>query len=196
MATIVSHFIVGWGLCRFAEGGRASAVTVPITAGMLAMVPDLDSLLMPWVAYGDPWGHRGMTHSLLFAGVVGLLAAIVLRNRVTVTGGFAGVWAMFAAVIASHGLLDAMTDGGLGVAFFAPFDDARHFLPVRPIPVSPITVDPTIPRVWHVIGVEAMLLWPAAALLMTIRRPMAPFWRCVVVGLTIASAVVWGLRCR
>jgi len=34
--------------------------------------------------------------------------------------------------------LDAMTDGGLGVAFFAPFDNHRYFFPWRPIRVSPI----------------------------------------------------------
>ena len=42
----------------------------------------------------------------------------------------------FAAITASHGLFDAMTNGGLGVAFFAPLDNARYFLPWRPIPVS------------------------------------------------------------
>jgi hypothetical protein len=33
-----------------------------------------------------------------------------------------------------------MTDGGLGAAFFAPFDNKRYFLPWRPIQVSPISV--------------------------------------------------------
>ena len=41
---------------------------------------------------------------------------------------------------ASHGLLDALTDGGLGVAFFSPFDRTRYFFPVRPIAVSPIGI--------------------------------------------------------
>jgi inner membrane protein len=31
-----------------------------------------------------------------------------------------------------------MTDGGLGIAFFAPFDNTRYFFPFRPIEVSPI----------------------------------------------------------
>jgi inner membrane protein len=44
----------------------------------------------------------------------------------------------FFAVTASHGVLDAMTDGGFGIAFFAPFDDTRYFFPFRPIKVSPI----------------------------------------------------------
>jgi len=44
-------------------------------------------------------------------------------------GFFAGV---------SHTVLDAMTSGGLGVAALWPFDQGRHFLPWRPISVSPI----------------------------------------------------------
>jgi inner membrane protein len=43
-------------------------------------------------------------------------------------------------VTASHGVLDAMTNGGLGVAFFAPFTSARYFLPFRPVQVSPISL--------------------------------------------------------
>jgi inner membrane protein len=46
--------------------------------------------------------------------------------------------AFFFVITASHGVLDAMTNGGLGVAFFAPFDSTRYFFPWRPIVVSPI----------------------------------------------------------
>ena len=46
----------------------------------------------------------------------------------------------FFSVTASHGVLDAMTDGGLGIAFFAPFDNGRYFLPWTPIKVSPIEI--------------------------------------------------------
>src|SRR5574337_1697320 len=38
----------------------------------------------------------------------------------------------------SHGLLDALTAEGLGVAFFAPFSARRYFFPWRPLPVSPL----------------------------------------------------------
>jgi inner membrane protein len=41
-------------------------------------------------------------------------------------------------VVVVHSLLDALTDGGMGIAFFAPFDDRRYFLPWRPVRVSPI----------------------------------------------------------
>lgn len=33
-----------------------------------------------------------------------------------------------------------MTNGGLGIAFFAPFDDTRYFFRWRPIEVSPIGI--------------------------------------------------------
>src|SRR5438094_4032024 len=50
------------------------------------------------------------------------------------------MWVYFFLAAASHGFLDAMTNGGLGVAFFSPFDKTRYFLPCRPIRVSPISI--------------------------------------------------------
>jgi inner membrane protein len=41
-------------------------------------------------------------------------------------------------LVSSHGLLDCLTDGGLGVALFWPFTTARYFFPWRPLPVAPI----------------------------------------------------------
>ena len=41
--------------------------------------------------------------------------------------------------MASHGALDAATDGGKGVAFFAPFDTTRYFFAFHPIAVSPLS---------------------------------------------------------
>ena len=86
------------------------------------------------VPYGHVLGHRGLSHSLAFAAVVGVMAAWKWgRGRAR--------WALFLhffVVTASHGFLDAFTNGGLGVAFFAPFSSTRYFFPWTPIPVSPI----------------------------------------------------------
>ena len=46
--------------------------------------------------------------------------------------------AIASLLLASHGFLDTMTDGGLGCALLWPFDLTRYFAPWRPIPVSPI----------------------------------------------------------
>jgi inner membrane protein len=93
------------------------------------------------IRYEDPLGHRGFSHSLVFAampsaGVVysGFRESLADR-RLKCT-----LLVHFFVVTASHGPLDAMTDGGLGIAFFAPFDNTRYFLPWRPIVVSPIGV--------------------------------------------------------
>ena len=41
-------------------------------------------------------------------------------------------------VVASHSLLDTLTDGGLGCALLWPFSDERFFAPWTPLPVAPI----------------------------------------------------------
>jgi inner membrane protein len=50
-------------------------------------------------------------------------------------------WIVFAFIFVSalsHGLIDALTDGGHGIAFFWPFSAERYFFDAQPIPVSPI----------------------------------------------------------
>lgn len=102
------------------------------------VLPDLDVIGFGFgIRYGDFWGHRGFTHSLAFAA---LLAAVVLLGfkRDLPTPSRLSLWTYLFLATASHGFLDAMTDGGLGVAFFSPFDNHRYFLPWTPIRVSPI----------------------------------------------------------
>ena len=196
MATVVSHVLLGWGAYRFADAGRDPRRLGPAVAGALSMLPDADTLLMRWIPYEAMSGHRGLSHSLAVAALVGVLAAAALRHRVAFPGGFWGLAGTLAAITASHGLLDAMTDGGLGIAFFAPFSAARHFLPIQPIPVSPITVNVLDPWVLRVLAVEALLLWPWALLLGVARTP-APRWlRIVAAVAALASVACWVVRCR
>ena len=92
---------------------------------------------MAGVPYSSPLGHRGFTHSLFFALLLALLAACFAQRL------GASARAIFIVVListASHGVLDAMTTGGMGVAFLSPFSNARYFLPWRVILVSPISV--------------------------------------------------------
>src|SRR5262245_62425304 len=67
------------------------------------------------------------------------------------------------AVLASHGLLDTLTDGGLGAALFWPFDLTRYFAPWRPIPVSPIGLAFLSPYGLSVAATELALFAPAIA---------------------------------
>src|SRR5438093_115062 len=76
------------------------------------------------------------------------------------------LWVFFFLATASHGFLDSMTNGGLGVAFFAPFSNIRYFLRWRPIVVSPISVYGFVGRrglivMWSELG----WVWLPAALI-------------------------------
>jgi inner membrane protein len=130
------------------------------------MVPDVDVIGFRFgVHYGDFWGHRGFTHSLLFAFVLTSIVAIaaVFRQDVPVVSRWPLTVYLFIAS-ASHGVLDAMTDGGLGVAFFSLFDNRRYFFPWRPVRVSPIGITRFFSaRGFAVLQSEFIWIWIPAA---------------------------------
>jgi inner membrane protein len=108
---------------------------------LCAIAPDADVAAFAFgIPYEHPLGHRGLSHSLPFA--AGLAAVVTAAAFPRARAGLsrARVFAYLFVAAASHGLLDACTNGGLGVALLAPFFDARLFAPFRPIEVSPIGV--------------------------------------------------------
>src|SRR5258705_15246 len=92
------------------------------------------------IRFGHILGHRGLSHSIFLAAVLATVVTIFVRHIWPESPGAARLWPFFFVATASHGLLDSMTNGGLGVAFFAPFSNDRYFLPWRPILVSPMSV--------------------------------------------------------
>jgi inner membrane protein len=151
MPTILTHAVVGAAL---AQVGPRSVPRGRLTLALaaLAMLPDLDVVAFRFgIPYSHWLGHRGLSHSVLF-GVC--IAAIVARLgfRRTRVGPHDRWWlfGLCSAAIVSHGVLDACTNGGLGIAFFLPFTTSRYFLPFRPLDVSPI-------------GIESFLRGPAFA---------------------------------
>jgi len=139
------------------------------------MLPDADVIgLSVGIPYGDLFGHRGFTHSLFFAGLVALAVTSLFWNKAAVRDLLRVFVCIFAAT-ASHGILDALTNGGLGVAFFAPFDSARYFFPARPILVSPIGVGAFLSqRGLSVLLSEMLWVWPPSIAVFLIAR----FARC------------------
>jgi inner membrane protein len=121
---------------RVYHGGRVPRWPSMALWSAVSLLPDADVIgFRLGVHYADPWGHRGATHSLAAAVALGLtigLAARRFKRPVRRTALLAIL------VLASHGLLDTMTDGGLGCALLWPFDLTRYFAPWRPIPVAPI----------------------------------------------------------
>jgi inner membrane protein len=135
--TVFSHAVAAVAMGQFQTGK-------PLPAGfwrwtvVCSMLPDADVVGFAFgIRYADLLGHRGLSHSFLFAAVTGCLVAALLTRRAHGSRR-ARLAVHFSLVTASHALLDALTDGGLGVALFAPFSRERYFLPWRPIEVSPI----------------------------------------------------------
>jgi inner membrane protein len=136
MPTIMTHAAVGLGFAAVVPLRPRPRFFWTLSA-VLPAIPDLDVI---WVALGVPfgslWGHRGITHSLPFAVLLGTGVAAALTR-----GSPARWWplAAYASLLtASHGLLDACTNGGPGIAFLAPFSETRYFFPWRPVLVSPL----------------------------------------------------------
>jgi inner membrane protein len=171
MASVFSHAVaaLGIGACFYRPG---TPKRVWVAGALCSVIPDLDVIGFRFgVRYGDFWGHRGFTHSLVFAALLATLV-LLLAFRQGVPGlGRLGLWAYFFLATASHGLLDAMTDGGLGVAFFSPFNNTRYFLPWRPILVSPIGVTRFFSsRGLEVVQSELLWIWfPTALLVLSVR---------------------------
>lgn len=125
--------------------------------------PDLDVGLHSYgVAYEDLWGHRGMTHSIFFAAMLAFVVVMWLfRNDCRfLSRRWWSLITFFFFVTASHGFIDAFTDGGLGIAFLSPFDQSRYFMPWTPIPVPNFGLANLFTRYGaHVLLSEVLYVW-------------------------------------
>ncbi|MCB0402581.1 MAG: metal-dependent hydrolase [Flavobacteriales bacterium] len=124
-----------------------------------SIIPDADVITFKFgVPYESFWGHRGFSHSFLFALLLGVLVTLLFyRKELSKLRGIGYVFYFFIST-ASHSILDAMTSGGLGVAFFSPWDNSRYFLPWRPIKVSPIGVESFFSE-WGMMVISSELVW-------------------------------------
>jgi len=120
------------------ESARSLA-RVMLAFSALSLAPDLDVIAFRFgIPYSAPWGHRGAAHSILVALVLASVAALATRLDQPRGQSRKMLWLLCAAVAVSHGLLDTLTDGGLGIALLWTFSNARYFAPWTPIPVAPI----------------------------------------------------------
>jgi inner membrane protein len=99
-------------------------------------------------------------------------------------------WVGASLVVASHPVLDTMTDGGLGCALFWPFDLTRYFAPWRPIPVSPLGLEFLSPSGALVAAVETILFTPLIVYALR-SASKAPRARILVPSSLAWLAAVW-----
>ena len=159
MASAFGHVAVAYAL------GKTFRLSIPALrlwslTVMCSLLPDVDVVgFFLGIPYEHAWGHRGFTHSIVFAMLVGLVVPRLASP--TITYWTASYWLAalyFSLVTMSHGFLDSLTDGGLGIAFFAPFDSTRYFFPWRPISVSPIGISEFFSE-WGLGVLLSELLW-------------------------------------
>jgi inner membrane protein len=171
MPTIISHGLVA--LVFGKTFSKSIGAKFWILTIICAILPDIDVIMFFFgIPYGHMYGHRGFSHSILFALLVSFIVVLIGFRKIERN---TKVWWSFVLyfflVGLSHGILDAMTSGGLGIGFFMPFDSTRYFFPFRPIRVSPFSV-------MHFFGTEGQriivseLIWiwiPAIILLFIIQ---------------------------
>jgi inner membrane protein len=157
----LAHVAVGIAGGRFASPRAQCPLRLMIAFGVLSMLADADVIAFRLgIPYSAPFGHRGATHSVMFALLAGcVFAALLSRGK---EGRFWPLALVATVVAVSHPLLDALTDGGLGVALLWPFSNDRFFATWRPIPVAPIGGRMLSSRGLHVLLIET--LWSSPLL--------------------------------
>jgi inner membrane protein len=139
MPTIFTHAAVPIALVSLLPRNSIAAPVV-LTGSICSVLPDLDVVAFVFgIPYGDMFGHRGLTHSVGFAVVIAALFAMLMPRSLTQKR--LPIFLFFFASTVSHGILDSMTNGGMGVAFFAPFNSERYFFRWRLIEVSPLGME-------------------------------------------------------
>jgi inner membrane protein len=135
MATIMTHALVGYTLARICVRKPVSPLYWLLVV-IAPMLPDLDVIAFKYnIPYEACWGHRGASHSIAIAFVTALILVTVFKV-LTRTSGFKVLkdcfWGLFLG-ITSHAMLDAFTNGGLGVAIFLAYELCPLFLSDSPV---------------------------------------------------------------
>ena len=165
MPTIFSHPAVPFGV---APWFRRLPPSLVFLGAAISAIPDADVAAFGFgIPYEHPLGHRGFTHSIAFAVVFSAFAAYAYQ-RLSNRSPFATAWAFLFIALVSHGVLDAMTNGGRGVGFFIPFSNRRYFLPFRPIRVSPIGAEHFAAKAGVVLRSELLWVWTPLAIVWAI----------------------------
>ncbi len=158
MPSIFSHSIFGLVISRLkVQTTKKNLFYFCII--LCTIVPDFDVISFYFkIPYSAPFGHRGFSHSILFAIFFSISISILFEKNILSKNFLIYVLIFFSATI-SHGIFDAMTNGGLGVCFFCPFESKRYFFEFRPIQVSPIGKNFFSKKGLEVILSELIWIW-------------------------------------
>jgi inner membrane protein len=171
----LGHLAVGLLAGRIQDDGRTldarprSRAATLIGFSLLAMLPDADVFIVPFGSHDSMVaGHRGASHSLLMAAGIAIAGGLMARRY-----GWNGMRTALAVMLAigSHGLLDALGDGGRAIPFFWPLSAHRFRAPWQCLPDAPRglkfiswhgLLDAVLEFIYF-LPVTLFALWPRAA---------------------------------
>ena len=142
MPTIITHSAVAGSAAYDFSSGKES-LKFWILSIACSLLPDADVIGYRWlyIPYDHFFGHRGFFHSPFFAALLSILIVCTFyRKEVIFSTRWWKYFFYFFILTASHGLLDAMTNGGRGIALLSPFTNTRYFFPWTPLEVSPLSI--------------------------------------------------------
>lgn len=159
MPSIISHAVVAAsvGVAMAPQDVPARFWTAAIAC---SVIPDMDTVgFFFGIPYDRFLGHRGFFHSPSWAFLMSLLVVgLFFHDAKILTVRWFFYFLFLFLVSASHGILDAFTSGGLGIALLSPFDRMRYFFPWTPIKVSPIGIGAFFSR-WGLSVIKSELFW-------------------------------------
>ena len=159
MPSIISHPAVPLAIA-IGLGPRIISRRLLAAGVVCSVAPDFDVYLE---LATSSIGHRGITHSLFFAGLCGALAA---GASSLLTARALTAFLFVCLCTASHGVLDAFTNGGPAVSFLWPMRNEGYFMPWRVIEVSPLGISRFFSeRGAAVLASELKWIWVPAATL-------------------------------
>ena len=135
MPSLLGHAVAGLAITAAFHRDKLPRRTWGL-AVFCAVAPDLDWFVsLANIHRGHVLNHRGVAHSLFAAAA---LAAVVFLLAFRKEQRRGAVWLCLTVAAMSHGLLDACTAGGVGVALFMPFSDTRWACIWQPGHVAPL----------------------------------------------------------
>ena len=159
MPSLLSHVAIGLaaGVSLSKTYSESSFIWLSIVASSF---PDIDAISFVFnIPYKSLFGHRGFFHSICFAFILSIL---ILEIGFPELSPFSKRWLLYGSnfflICLSHAVLDAMTEGGMGVAFFSPFSQKRYLFPWRPLIACPLTVEDFFSE-WGKIVIKSELVW-------------------------------------
>ena len=169
MPTIITHSVVAVSSGLGFNPGKES-LKFWLLSLICSSLPDADVIgyRYLYIPTYDFFGHRGFFHSPFFAAVMAIFVVCVFyRKEAILSMQWWKYLLYFFLLTASHGVLDAFTNGGNGIALLSPITNERYFFPWTPIEVSPLSIKAFLSqRGLSVLKSEILWIWAPCLLIL------------------------------